>query len=157
MMLTAAIFAVLLALPVASVDRGEDPRNREARLQETAAAISSAVQHAMCAGAWDSSPDCRRIWGGEQIELAAAVMAVAWEESHLARYVAEDLESVARQGFFGIGRTRPLAWATLSLSETRNAPRLTAKTATAFWIEFLERLINSAGIAALPAFSCRSR
>ncbi|TAK10610.1 MAG: hypothetical protein EPO32_14870 [Anaerolineae bacterium] len=86
---TSAILAALLHLPPAVTDRSEDPRAREARLSEVATSVSSAVSHATCLGAWDRI-DCRRIWGGEPVVLAGAVLALGYGESHYAAYVGED-------------------------------------------------------------------
>jgi hypothetical protein len=88
--LTERIARVLLAQQRHVSDVDEDPRAREARLREVAASVSSAVQHATCAGAWARPTPCRRIWPGSQLELAAALLALGWHEAYWAGYVGRD-------------------------------------------------------------------
>lgn len=87
--MTDRIAAVLLDRPRAASDVAEDVRNREARLRDEAAAISSGVQHAACAGAWKHSEACVKVWPGSLAELSAGVLAIVEHESHSAAYVAE--------------------------------------------------------------------
>jgi hypothetical protein len=79
--LTDRVHLVLLAEQPFHRDRDEDPRARAARLRDVAAAVSSAVMHARCKGAWKGT-DCRPVWRGSPLELAAALLAWGRYESH---------------------------------------------------------------------------
>lgn len=85
--LTDQIHGALLKLQPWSGDVREEPSAREARLREVATAVSSAVQHAQCVGAWKGSDSCKVIWGGNPRELAAAVLALGEHETHYAKLV----------------------------------------------------------------------
>jgi hypothetical protein len=85
--LTDRITAVLLAQTPHFSDRDEEPRAREARLRDVAAAISAGVAHARCRGAWENDPDCRPVWRGSPTELASAVIALGLHESHYAERI----------------------------------------------------------------------
>lgn len=86
--MTDRIAAVLLDRPRHASDANEDSRNREARLRDEAAAISSGVHHAACTGAWAHSDSCVKVWRGSLTELSAGLLAIVEHESHSAAYVA---------------------------------------------------------------------
>ena len=81
--LTDRIHAVLMAQPRHTSDQDENPDDREARLREVAASVAAAVFHARCEKAWAQS-DCRPVWRGDRLTLAAAVLAMGWHETRWA-------------------------------------------------------------------------
>jgi len=85
--LTDRIDAVLQAERRHKSDLDEDPRDRAARLREVATAVSAAVRHARCEAPWTRESGCRPIWGGDSLELAAAVLALGRHETHWASAV----------------------------------------------------------------------
>ncbi len=88
--LTERVYLVLAAQPRHVTDIEEPAVDRAVRLREVATSVSAAVQHATCAGAWAPPYECRRVWPGSQLELAAAVLAVGQHESHYASLVGAD-------------------------------------------------------------------
>lgn len=86
MTLFEGILAAMLSLQAWSGDRTEPPESRQERLGLAARAVASAVERARCEGVW-ASPACRPVWGGDPLELAAAVVALGNHETHYAELV----------------------------------------------------------------------
>ena len=83
MTLSGAVLAFLLSVPRFHEDAAEPPLQRVDRLSDLARGIAAASYRTTCTGPFASARDCRRIWSGDAVELAALQAVTAVGESAL--------------------------------------------------------------------------
>lgn len=81
------LVALLSSLTRFSLDTETDSARHE-RMQQTAAAVDQAVDRATCTGEFNQ-PTCRRVWNGSKRDLAAAIVALGFHETHYAQKISE--------------------------------------------------------------------